>query len=357
MNKLIHPSFSLCGIKYNADISVFKRELMSLYTDDETLQYVIDICDFISQWIDDTGTILCHSSGSTGTPKEIHLEKTVMINSAIKTGEFFNLDEDCRALLCLPIQYIAGRMMLIRAMTLGWTLDIKVPHSDVLSGISKEYDFVAVVPLQFYKAAENLNNFKQILVGGGAISTAFIDSLKEKNITSAVYISYGMTETASHVAIRELYPHYYDCYKAVNGVSFSTTNEDCLIINAPDLNPTPLTTNDIVRLIDHKTFEWIGRRDYVINSGGIKIHPEESERILSRIITSRYLICGIKDDTLGERQILIIEGHKNDYPSLDEFIEQNFDSIHRPKNIYYVEHFPLTHTGKINRPQLLKMIK
>ena len=356
MNKHIHPSFSICGVKYNADIDAFKRQLMPLYTDIETQKYASEVCDFISQWIDDTETILCHSSGSTGTPKEIPLPKNVMINSAVKTGEFFELKEGSNTLLCLPMQYIAGRMMLIRAMTLGWRLDIKVPHSDTLTDITSEYDFVAVVPLQLYKAAENINKFKKILVGGGAVSLAFIDGLKEKDTTSAVYISYGMTETASHVAIKELYPHYHDYYNAVKGISFTTTDENCLIINAPDLSPTPLITNDIVRLIDHRTFEWIGRRDYVINSGGVKIHPEESERILSHIITSRYVICGIKDECLGERQILIIEGHKNDYPSLDEFIKQNFDSIHRPKNIYYVEHFPLTHTGKINRRELLNMI-
>ena len=357
MSNLIHPRFSLCGIKYDNDLVLFKEKLTSLFKTNEEKNYVDDICNFISQWIDDNPYILCHSSGSTGAPKDILLPKTTMINSARKTGEFYGLGEGSKTLLCLPIQYIAGRMMIVRAMTLGWEMDIKLPDALSLENSGKIYDFVAVVQLQLYKGIKYLSFYKTILVGGGAVSLSFIEELATSDIKSRIYISYGMTETASHVAIRELYPHHSNYYTAVNNVSFSTNDDDCLVINAPDLNPLPLTTNDVVKLIDSHNFEWIGRRDYVINSGGIKIHPEESEKILSSIITSRYIICGEKDETLGERQILIIEGERDDYPTLDDFMDSHFDRIHRPKKTYYIKSFPLTATGKINRIELLKMIK
>ncbi len=354
----IHPALSIQGIKYDGDAEDFCRRLEMLFamSDEKETQYVAQVCSFIRQWASDDDTVICRTSGSTGTPKEIPIDKTRMKASALMTCRYFGLWEGTRALLCLPVTFIAGKMMLVRAFTAGWKLTLKVPCSNPLDDTGdKIFDFAAFVPMQLYASAEQLQRVKKILAGGGEISRKFICDIGNKTASGCeIYQSYAMTETITHVALRMLYPQTEEEYTATEGVSFSLSKRGTLVITAPALLSFPLETNDMATLIDSTHFKWIGRTDTVINSGGVKIIPEQTEQKLADILPGRYFAAGLPDDVLGEKQVLFVEGHSGDFQHLKSFLKSNFDGIHRPKDIIFMEKFPLTHTGKTDKKKILE---
>lgn len=354
MKRNTHPSFRLNGVPLGNDIEAFYQQAQQTFaTDDPSAAYGRNILDFIRRYTDDSGTLVCHTSGSTGKPKPIQLEKKRMEASARLTCQRFGLSEGIRALLCLPVSYIAGQMMIVRALVSGWHLEASVPSSRFLESTAGEFDFAAVVPLQLYENAGDLHRVRTILVGGGSVSGGFLDKLKTMNLHGTViYQSYAMTETITHVAIRELFPRLEACYTALEGVNFSLSPESTLVVDAPAIANGIVVTRDVAELIDNRRFIWRGRADTVINSGGIKIFPEDTETILSKVITGNFFVAGIPDDRLGARQVLFIEGKKEQYPELEHFIAAHFDAYHRPKETVFVRRFPLTHTGKTDRKKI-----
>jgi O-succinylbenzoate synthase len=300
-----------------------------------------DVEKFIAQWISPEPTINLQTSGSTGTPKTITVQKEWMRNSAKMTGKEFNLQSDDSALLCMPMQYIAAKMMVVRAIELGLELKVEEPSSQVKT----ESNFVSMVPLQLENSLDNLNKYKTVLVGGGQVSSQLIEKLQ--NIKASIFETYGMTETLTHVAIKPLNGvDRSDYFRAVEDVRFEVDDRDCLIVNAPLLNPEPVITNDIVELLSDKTFRWLGRFDNVINSGGVKIYPEVIEaKLLPQLHGIRYFITGLPDDKLGQKVALVIEGK----------VEVSFDMLEKyeqPKEVLFIEHFDETESGKINRPSI-----
>lgn len=354
MKRNIHPSFRLNGIPFGNDIEAFCRRLQLTFAPDEaSAAYGRDIIDFIRRYTDDSDTLVCHTSGSTGKPKSIPLEKKRMEASARITCQRFGLAEGSRALLCLPVSYIAGQMMIVRALVAGWHLETTIPSSRFLERVEGEFDFAAVVPMQLYESADDLHRVRTILAGGGSISEGFLDRLKTMELSrTVIYQSYAMTETITHVAIRELYPKLEPYYTALEGVDFSLSDEDTLVVNAPAVAVETVVTRDVVELLDTRRFIWRGRADTAINSGGIKIFPEDTEAILSKAISGNFFVAGIPDDRLGARQILFVEGKEEQYLELAHFIATHFDAYHRPKETVFLERFPLTHTGKTDRKKI-----
>lgn len=354
----IHPALSIQGIKYDGDAEDFCRRIETLFalSDGKEAQYAAQVCSFIRQWVSDVDTVVCRTSGSTGTPKEIPIDKTRMKASALMTCRYFGLWEGTRALSCLPVTFIAGKMMLIRAFTAGWELTLKAPCSNPLEGTGdKIFDFAAFVPMQLYSSAGQLQRVKKILAGGGDVSRKFICSIDGKTAGGCkIYQSYAMTETITHVALRMLYPRTEEEYTAMEDVRFSLSERGTLVITAPALLAFPLETNDMATLRDSTHFKWIGRTDTVINSGGVKIIPEQTEQKLADILPGRYFAAGLPDDVLGEKQVLFVEGRSVDFQHLKSFLKSGFDGIHRPKDIIFIERFPLTHTGKTDRKKILE---
>ena len=346
-----HPAFHLNGVPFHDDPDEFFRHLSGTFpAGGPATDYAQDIQDFIREYLDAKAYVVCHTSGSTGTPKPIRLEKRRMEASARLTIERFDLPPGSRALLCLPVSYIAGKMMLVRAMIGGWDLTATPPSSRFMEQVTGRFDFAAVVPMQLYRSAGQLHRIDRILVGGGSVSEAFLDTLPTLNLPrTTLYQSYAMTETITHVALRQLYPSRENAYTALDGVSFSLSPHGTLRIHAPALCADTVTTNDIGELTDDKHFIWQGRADTVINSGGIKIFPEDTENVLSRFLTGRYFVAGRPDDLLGTRQVLFVEGTPEQFPGLEAFLETHFDAYHRPKEMFFIPRFPLTHTGKIDR--------
>lgn len=316
----------------------------------EGKEHEIDLGVFLLDWLDDKETIELTTSGTTGAPKVITIKKQSMVHSAIATGNFFNLHPQDKALLCLPARYIAGKMMIVRAMMLGLELDIMVPSShldDLLP--HKAYDFVAIVPLQAENSLDKLHQFKKIIIGGAKVSDDLASKLK--NIKSDIYETYGMTETITHIAAKKIGEAYFN---VLEHVSISNDERNCLVIDAQSVSDEKVITNDIVEILNEKQFKWIGRYDNVINSGGIKLFPEQIEAKLASKIGNRFFITSLPDDVLGSKVVLIIEGLEQ---VIDTTIFNSLDKFEKPKEILFVSEFVETETKKINRIRTLKKIK
>jgi o-succinylbenzoate---CoA ligase len=341
-------------IKFHKD---FKLNGNSFSNENDILSYAKENEDsatynFLCNWFSKSATLPVNTSGSTGVPKIIFLEKEFMINSAKTTGDYFKLKENTSALLCLPTQYIAGKMMLVRALTLGWHIDTVLSSLNPLEDIEKSYDFLAMVPLQLENSLLKINKFKKIIIGGGVVSSQLEDKLQ--NYKAAIFATYGMTETITHIAVKLLNrkknaPNFF---KILPNINIYKDQRNCLVIEAPLLSRDLIITNDVVDLISDTEFNWLGRFDNVINSGGVKLHPEIIEKKLSNSIESRYFITSVKDEKLGEKLVLLIEGEKKEI----DFNKTELSKFEVPKNVYFIQKFEETETGKIQRKKSLTKI-
>ncbi|MBE7639931.1 MULTISPECIES: AMP-binding protein [Salegentibacter] len=315
---------------------------------------------FLLDWIKPSKYVEVKTSGSTGTPKVIRIKKEFMINSAIATSRFFDLPEKTTALLCLPASYIAGKMMLVRAMVLGWHLDMVPPSSNPLDQVFKRYDFCAMTPFQLDNSVGRLHLIKKLIVGGGAVSPRLQKMVKD--VDTKVYETYGMTETVTHIAAKRLNPSKNKkksrVFKVLPNINISKDDRGCLVIKAPKLSDDIIVTNDVVDILTYKKFRWQGRLDNVINSGGIKLHPEQIEKKLSKIIDQRLFVIGMPDDSLGEKLVLFVENEFSEalLAQLQQEIKalKSLEKYERPKKIYLIEKFEETHTGKIHRENTFK---
>ncbi len=342
----IHPTFKLNGHQLNREgVMTVAYSYVK-----EGAEWEKEVGDFLLNWLDDFEVMTVYTSGSTGVPKEFKLLKQHMIHSAQLTGDFFDLGARSEVLCCLPLSYIAGKMMMVRALTLGWEIDLVKPSTKPLKKARKRYDFTAMTPHQVQKSLKHIYKTRKVLIGGAAVSDQLVKDLDGRH--SRAYHSYGMTETASHVALRSLYPVHEDHFTALNGVHFSKDEKGCLIINAPELSGEQLITNDLVELISETQFSILGRVDDVINSGGVKIHPTQVEKKLATHLSQRFFITGEKDDELGERVVLIIEGKEKDI-NLDL---KELKEYEKPKAIYYVDSFEETHTKKVDKRSTIERL-
>ncbi len=347
-----HSNFKLNGIHYTfAELPEIGYSLIKEGDEHEVL-----IGDFLLDWTSQSTTVTVLTSGSTGKPKKIPLKKNHMVNSASATGNHFGLKAGDTALLCLPSSGIAGKMMLVRAMVLGLELEYVSPSSTPLENCRAEYDFAAMVPLQVESSLEQLSQIKTLIIGGAPISKA----LKEKltTVSTNCYETYGMTETITHIACKKIGTESANYFETLPDVSVSTDDRNCLVINAPTISDTIVITNDIVKLIDETKFHWLGRFDSVINSGGIKIIPEQLEEKLLQLIKSRFFIAGIPDSKLGQKVVLIVEDISVFKPGLLQKIKR-LDCISKyevPKEIHFLKSFVETESGKIHRKKTLQQI-
>ena len=286
-----------------------------------------------------------HTSGSTGTPKRIVHQKTVLESSAQRTLDYFSLQPGDSAALILPAEFIGGSMMLVRALVGGLTLHLLPPKLAVKE--IPNVDFLPCTPAQFKAAIQNdaLRDFSgAILLGGAPVGNiAPVDGIN-------LYVGYGMTETASHVALRSLSEKVYS---AVDGVEF-TTREDALVIDAPRLGVKELQTNDLVRLIDAHSFEFIGRLDDVINTGGLKIHPAVLE---SHFHSNSYDVCvsSTADEVYGEAVVIVVEGVVSENSMKELLID--VPRSQQPKFMLSVERLPLLESGKLDRTAVRRLIQ
>ncbi|WP_426279268.1 AMP-binding protein [Chryseobacterium sp. S-02] len=319
-------------------------------------EFEIKIKNFLEEWFSDSDTVKVQTSGSTGVPKIFDIEKKKMINSAEMTCNFLGLKEGDTALVCLPVEYISGKMMIVRSVIRKLKLMIVDPSTKPIENLRDEIDFCAMTPLQVENSLDQLYLIKNLIIGGAAVS----ESLKKKisqtlqlsNSQTKIFETYGMSETLSHIGLKQIAPNPEDFFTVFENVEISEDKRGCLKIFAPKLNAEVLQTNDLVEIKDRDRFRFLGRIDNVINSGGAKIFPEQLEALVKREIPNEAVFLGVDDESLGQKLILIIEGEQSENvlgKILDIPFEKNY---HKPKEIIFIEKIPRTPNGKVNRIEL-----
>lgn len=314
--------------------------------------------EFLAEWHNDNPRILVHTSGSTGKPKPLMVEKQRMLNSARITCDFLGLKPGDTALLCMPLDYIAGKMMVVRSLQRDLRLTSVRPSSHPLADDAlPSFTFAAMVPMQVYhtlqqpQERERLMRIRHLIIGGGAISDELAQMIKP--LPNAVWSTYGMTETLSHIALRRLNGSDATLwYTPFDGVGISLNADGCLVIDAPEVCAEPLVTNDIALLrTDERTgktlFRIKGRKDNVVCSGGIKIQIEEVEEALRPHLQAPFMIIKKQDEVLGERAVLLTESA--DLTLIEEICRNALPKYWVPRQFLHIDRLSLTETGKPKR--------
>ena len=338
--------------------------------------------EFLDTWHSPNETLLVHTSGSTGTPKPMLVEKRRMLNSAKITCDFLGLKPGDAALLCMSLDYIAGKMMVVRSIERSLKLISVKPSGHPISAESLKnandaawkqgITFAAMVPMQVYNTLqvpeerERLTHIKHLIIGGGAIDSALEAELRSLSGDIAIWSTYGMTETLSHIALRRINgKEASEWYQPFDSVKVSQTEEGCLVIDAPLVCKQPLVTNDIVEIqpyIYNKVcaegvrFRIKGRKDNVICSGGIKIQIEEVENLLKPHLQKPFMLAKKKDEKFGEIAVLLTEDGdlKKVEATVRRLLSDNSKKYWIPREYIHVESLPLTETGKPKRACLLR---
>ena len=328
--------------------------------------FLAALADFLAEWFDEKETVRVHTSGSTGTPKELYVEKRRMMNSAMLTVSFLHLQRGDTALLCMPLQYIAGKMVVVRALVAGLNLLTVTPCGHPLQQLKENPVFAALIPMQVYNSlqipeeCERLKAVRQLIIGGGAVDPAIVQTLQ--SFPHDVWSTYGMTETLSHIALRKLNgAQASEWYTPFDQVTLTRSEEGILVIDAPQICAERLVTNDIIEFNASDQFRIIGRKDNTINTGGVKVQIEQVEAALTPLLPFPFLITSAPDIKFGERIVLLVQ------ISGDQLTEEEQQAIGkaanclpaywRPKQIIPVDALPLTGTGKPDRATAKKIAR
>jgi len=315
---------------------------------------------FLKEWFSPSDYIEAQTSGSTGEPQIIRLPKTTMQRSASRTIDFFGLQEGSRILLSLPCRFIAGKMMVVRAIIGQMDLIIVDPSTDFDLLTDETFDLGAMVPNQVFKLLESssgklkIENIRNLLVGGSSVPANLEKQISQ--LANRVVSTYGMTETASHIAIRELSGENRSAiYHCLQGITVTAGQNDCLQIHDFELTE-PLQTKDIAEILSPTSFRILGRIDDVIISGGIKYWPEKIEKSLLPVIQGRFVISSLPDEKLGEKIVLVIEGKPKENELINQKLAELLPPFERPKAIFFMDKFPETPNGKLKRNKIKETI-
>lgn len=314
-----------------------------------------ELDSFLSSWLNSEKYIACNTSGSTSKAKTILLSKEKMRISALKTISYFNLSAESKIGLALSCETIAGKMMVVRAMEAKMQLHVLPLSTNPLYEIFDKLDFISLIPAQVLSYIESKNTIQDsciFLIGGAPVSDSMEKVISQK--LKKAYQSYGMTETYSHVAMRHLIGENQS-FQAMENISFQETN-GCLQIRAKEYFDEPLLTNDLVDLIDEFSFYFKGRADFAINSGGIKIHPEQVENKLEPILTDACMIVPIPHEKFGE-VIGILVTNQEDCTRLHALEQLHVLSKNEMPRFYQqIPYFRATLSGKIDRKANTELI-
>lgn len=313
---------------------------MNIVGETEEMKY------FLREWFNDLPYITAHTSGSTGEPKEIRLLKTDMMLSAKATCSYFNITDRSVLFLPLSVAYIAGKMMVVRSLVSGARLYVEHPSNHPMSADYGDVTLMAVVPSQLPSVLCNSrrHGIRNIIVGGAPMSAALERDVQ--GLSAHVYATYGMTETCSHVALRDV-SEGSDVYHALPHIRFAVDGRNCLTIRCDNMGMELLQTNDVVDLLSETSFRWIGRYDNVINSGGIKLHPEILEKKLGDVLDCPFYFAGRPSERWGQELVLVTEC--SDTCKIMDKMSKVLNPYEMPKEIFCVRELPKTSNGKIRR--------
>ena len=322
-------------------------------------EYEANTRQIIKSWLLGQHEFAFKTSGSTGMPKSCVFSRDQVKNSAHRSLDFFGLKPGDTVLCCLNTEFVAGFMMIIRALIGQLNLVIIDPVSDPWKNLEDSINFTAVTPIQIESGLrdhpEKISMIGKLLVGGAAIHPLLERQLGALPVH--VYHSYAMTETLTHIAMREVGSESIsNIYSALEGVTFSTDAENCLIIHDAILGLKELRTNDVIELLNAKSFRWLGRIDNIVNSGGIKIQIEQLEASISELlvkhgINSNFCIVSKDDQVLTNKVVLLLENNELSFEALEirSILKFGLPRYHCPTEVKLVPEIFLTKSGKVDR--------
>ena len=349
-NDLLVLNFSSPTIKET--IETYLNE--AVFTD-----FFSSVFTFSLDWLNGKTDFEFQTSGSTGKPKVVKVQKDQIVSSVESTALFFDLKQGDKVFLCLNTNYTGGKMMLARAIHLKLEVHI-VPPTNLNLALRNSYKLASFVPNQLYSIFESgqsdqyLSNFKNILIGGATVNQSLLSKIKPIE-GIRVYETFGMTETLSHIALKLLNTdNSTNSFEVLPTVEIKTDEFDCLTVKSKVTNDEWIQTKDIVKLLDSQHFEWKGRLDNVINSGGIKIYPEEMESLIAPILASLNctrdcFLTSVEDEKLGEKMVLVIEGEELETENILKTLKQSLPKFHAPFALLFKSQFARTLSGKIIR--------
>ncbi|WP_224490314.1 AMP-binding protein [Robertkochia flava] len=362
----MNPTYDKIHLKFKLNGNPFSREDLQEVAYSfvkEGKPFEKSVGNFLMDWLDHHDFIEVTTSGSTSRPKRVKVDKQYMVNSALASGDFFGLNPGDTALHALPADFIAGKMMLVRAMILGLEIDLVEPGSKPLKKTEESYDFSALTPMQLYNSLDDLDRIKKLIVGGAPVSRELIESIQDKR--TMVYETYGMTETVTHIAARQLNNFKnakeveQSYFRVLPNISIKTDQRGCLVIDAPHITDETVVTNDLVSIVDNNQFEWLGRYDNMINSGGVKLIPELIEEKFAQSLSNRFFVCGMKDKELGEKLVMVIEddpAKEDDYWDTLKKVK-GLGKYEMPKSLLFTDRFEETENGKVIRHATLEKVQ
>jgi o-succinylbenzoate---CoA ligase len=354
-----NKSVQIFGKFYSIDeiLCICEEKILSEFVE----KWEQDIYSFIQEWYSDSETIVVKTSGSTGTPKEIKLTRKHMIVSAKATLSYFGLRRGDSIWLTLPCAFIAGKMMVVRSLVGGLDMYYSEPGILPLNSLNQKISFAAMVPNQVTKTLDQengcklLENVSKLLIGGSPINSELISRLN-KYPQIAAWHSYGMTETITHIALRNLSKdNFIGDFYPLNGIKVSLGENNRLVIDYPDIEVYGLQTNDLVKIWQDGSFTVLGREDDVIISGGIKYIPETIEHKMEHLFSNEILIGSTPDDVLGEKITLFIESEDENITlsEVKELLVGECTKFETPRRIVFIKEFQRTQTGKIKRKETI----
>lgn len=342
--------YRIQGISYSK--VELKQQAFHKMHDTNIPEWEREIWYCIHEYLYGDSIITLTTSGSTGTPKKIQYQKKYLRASALNTIHFFEIKEGSSIHLCMNAVYIGAKMMIIRALEANMHLTYSEPKADALIHINDPIALCACVPLQLYtlihKQAKGNESISKLLVGGASINSKYIELLQDH--TTMYYQSFGMTETLSHIAVRRLNP-FAEAYTMLPSYSFHIDNDSqCMVIHAPQLGIESLYTHDIIRKISQISFVWLGRKDWVINSGGVKVHPEKVEAYINEQFNTECMVTSVHDPVLGDKVILLLtEDCTAEFSQIVDYLTHKIQRYEIPKKCFIIKTIFKTASGKIDR--------
>lgn len=352
-------------LNFNFSVNTLK-EVLDTYKNMELPDWAEVALSFLRDY-NEGNPLWCSTSGTTGPPKKQVFSADQMAYSAKKTLSYFSLKKGDRALLALSANFVAGKLMLVRAIEGNLNLTLVAPKSNPLEGIEveKKFDFTPLVPLQVFEimhcVPNDIKRLGKLLIGGGEVASHLVKSLQSVNVQA--WSSFGMTETLTHFALRQVSPVEEQAYSSFPEFNIGVDDRDCLTIQNKVLAPDRLLTNDVVQLLNGGRFIWKGRWDNVVNSGGVKLYPETIEKKLKLVIPPDlvFVIISEKSERFGEILVLCFEKPNEiaipDNKKVASFMKEKADQVllpfERPKKYFQVSAFQRTSSGKIKRKSIL----
>ncbi len=322
----------------------------------------------IQQWFNPAcRAFSLQTSGSTGSPKSISFSRNWVeeaANAQILALNSYPIDH---AWLALPVDRAGGFMLVIRALLAGWNISLLTNRLDPLLELSEEAKqernvVLSLLPAQAVACLnsgsinEAGNCFSLILLGGANVSESLGQQLNAV-LPCAMLQTYGMTESLSFVALKTLEDSHFTLispYKAKEEADTSLTiSLPAYWTGLTENEHFYLPTNDSVELdvSNQDRFKVLGRLDNLINSGGLKLLPEQLENDLSNLIQDTqitFAIVGVPHEKWGERPVWVFQEPLPDEALWKGWLSQTI-SRNRPVAIASIPAFPLSEAGKLKR--------